>query len=79
MSPVRTATLRLFAKRWSLQPRRWRPHHFRFLTRNHCRPIAATVKTAMMLNGVVKVGAPLPTDGGVSSLGSLFVSDWNNT
>ena len=37
-------------------------YHLRFFTSNHSRPVAATIKTTMMLHGVDDVGSSLGDD-----------------
>lgn len=69
-----------FAKRLSCHERRCRPHHLRFLSNSQSRPVAATIKTTMMLHRVDDGGSSIEvgTVGAVS--GGLFPgSDWMNS
>ena len=46
-----------------LAPTTLQADHFRFFTSNHSRPVAATIKTTMMLQGVDEVGSSVGVGG----------------
>jgi hypothetical protein len=46
--------------------------HFRFLSTSHSRPVAATIKTTMMLHGVDEAGSWLGVVGVSFASGSFF-------
>jgi uncharacterized membrane protein len=57
--------------RWSWLPTTLQADHLRFFTKNHSRPVAATINTATTDQGVDEAGSSLGADVGFAS-GAFF-------